>query len=94
MFGESVVTAHPELLPRFFTFVKQHGAMLAMGFSPYVDLPTNQQFFCLSKKEIEHISKFASFEIWAPCGPQQSVVRFVTSWNTSSTDIDEFISQL
>ena len=132
MFGEAVVTAHPELLPRFFTFVKQHGAMLAKGrllgvqfstlftdnlyfeiagnavqqalrlkkamiakgFSPYVDSPTNQQFFCLPKKEIDRISKFASFEIWAPCGPQQSVVRFVTSWNTTAADIDEFISKL
>ena len=42
----------------------------------------------------ERISKFASFEIWAPCGPQQSVVRFVTSWNTSDQMIDEFISKL
>mgnify|MGYP003370578233 FL=1 len=132
MFGEAVVTAHPELLPRFFTFVKQHGAMLAKGrllgvqfstlftdnlyleisknavdkalrlkkamiakgFSPYVDSPTNQQFFCLPKAELDRISKFASFEIWAPCGPQQSVVRFVTSWNTTDADIDEFISKL
>ena len=132
MFGEAVVTAHPDLLPRFFTFVKQHGAMLAKGrllgvqfstlftdnlyleisqnavnqalrlkkamikkgFSPYVDSPTNQQFFCLPKSEIERIGKFASFEIWAPCGPQQSVVRFVTSWNTSDQMIDEFISKL
>ncbi len=132
MMGEAVVTAHPELLPRFFTFVKQHGAMLAKGrllgiqfatlfsdqlyfdisrhavrlalklkqamigkgFAPYTDSPTNQQFFCLPKKEIKRISQFASFEIWAPCGPDQEVVRFVTSWATQESDIDEFIDRL
>ena len=132
MMGEAVVTAHPELLPRFFTFVKQHGAMLAKGrllgvqfatlftdnlyleisrhavamalklkeamiakgYTPYVDSPTNQQFFCLPKKELARIAKFASFELWAPCGPDQDVVRFVTSWATREEDIDAFVSQL
>lgn len=31
LFGEAVVTARPELLPHFFTLIKQHGALLAKG---------------------------------------------------------------
>ena len=31
LFGEAVVITRPELLPRFFTLVKQHGALLAKG---------------------------------------------------------------
>lgn len=31
LFGEAVVTTRPELLPHFFTLVKQHGALLAKG---------------------------------------------------------------
>lgn len=31
LFGEAVVVTHPELLPHFFTLVKQHGALLAKG---------------------------------------------------------------
>ena len=31
MFGEAVVTSSPELLPHFFTLIKQHGALLAKG---------------------------------------------------------------
>lgn len=132
LFGEAVVSTRPELLPHFFTHVKQHGAMMAKGrlqgiqfealftdnlyteicgnavrqalrlkqamvekgYRPYVDSPTNQQFFCLPDSDIERISKFATFEIWAPCGPMQSIVRFVTSWNTGDSDIEEFISKL
>ncbi len=31
LFGEAVVISRPELLPHFFTLVKQHGALLAKG---------------------------------------------------------------
>ena len=31
LFGEAVVTSRPELLPHFFSLVKQHGALLAKG---------------------------------------------------------------
>ena len=31
LFGEAVVVTRPELLPHFFTLVKQHGALLAKG---------------------------------------------------------------
>lgn len=31
LFGEAVVTSRPELLPHFFSIVKQHGALLAKG---------------------------------------------------------------
>lgn len=31
LFGEAVVTAHPELLPRFVTIMKRQGALLAKG---------------------------------------------------------------
>lgn len=132
LFGEAVVAPNPDLLPHFFTFMKQHGAvmakgrlqgvqfgtlftdnlyleisknavdqamrlkkaMIAKGFLPYVDSPTNQQFFILPKSEIDRIRKFATFEIWAPVKPDLYIVRFVTSWNTSDADIDEFIYKL
>ena len=132
LFGEAIVTAKPELLPHFFTFVKQHGAMLAKGrllgvqfatlftddlylkisrhavemamklkqamidkgYTPFIDSPTNQQFFCIPHSEIKRLGTFSSFEIWAPFGTQQSVVRFVTSWSTREEDIDAFIRQL
>ena len=31
LFGEAVVLPHPELIPGFFTLIKQHGALLAKG---------------------------------------------------------------
>lgn len=132
MFGEAVVAPHPELLPHFFTFMKQHGAVMAKGrlqgvqfetlftdnlyleisknaveqamrlkqamigkgFTAYVDSPTNQQFFCMPASEIQRMRQFCTFELWAPSGPDEYIVRFVTSWNTSAVDIDEFISNL
>lgn len=132
LFGEAVVAPNPELLPHFFTLVKQHGALLAKGrlsgvqfatlftdnlyfeisknaikqamrvkqalkdkgFEPYVDSPTNQQFFVIPNSEIKRISEFATFEVWSPIGDDRSMVRFVTSWATTDAQIEEFVSKL
>lgn len=40
LFGEAVVITRPELLPHFFTLVKQHGALLAKGRLPGVQFET------------------------------------------------------
>ncbi|HJA97683.1 MAG TPA: low specificity L-threonine aldolase [Candidatus Alistipes faecavium] len=132
LFGEAVVITRPELLPRFFTLVKQHGAllakgrllgiqfetlftdglylriarraiaaamklkeaMLAKGYRTHVDSPTNQQFFVLPNREIDRLSRYATFELWGPRGEQESIVRFVTSWATEERHVDELIGRL
>lgn len=127
LMGEAVVCTNKSLLPRFFTLMKAHGAVLAKGrllgmqfealfsndlylrigrhtvelamrlrkalidsgFKPFINSPTNQQFFILPNEVIDRISALATFEYWGPRGETESRVRFVTSWETTEQDIEQ-----
>lgn len=132
LFGEAVVTRRPELLPRFVSLVKLHGATLAKGrllgvqfcalftdglydkigrhairmalklkagfigkgYKPFIDSPTNQQFFILPNDKIDSLKDVASFELWGPRREKGTPVRFVTDWATTEEDIDTLIAAL
>lgn len=132
LMGEAVVCAYPNLLPRFFTLMKAHGAVLAKGrllgmqyeaffqndlylrigqhtvalamklraaleakgYTPFIDSPTNQQFFILPNQLIDKLLQHATFEYWGPRGESSSKVRFVTSWETTEADIKAFTELL
>lgn len=77
--------------------IGQHGVNLALklrkmfeekGFTPFIDSPTNQQFFVLPNTLIDKLLPVATFEYWGPRGEVESKVRFVTSWETTETDVD------
>lgn len=125
LMGEAVVCTRKDLLPRFFTLMKAHGAVLAKGrllgmqyeaffkddlymrigrhtvalalrlrkaletkgYKPFIDSPTNQQFFTLPNEVIDRLMQAATFEYWGPRGETESRVRFVTSWETTEEDI-------
>lgn len=125
LFGEAVVTTRPDILQRFNTHMKRHGALLAKGwllgiqfdtlftdnlymrngqhavelaiklrngltnhgYRPFIDSPTNQQFFILPNEVIDRLRPHVSFEYWGPRGESVSKVRFVTSWATTEEDI-------
>ncbi len=132
LFGEAVVTRRPELLPRFFSLIKLHGALLAKGrllgvqfcalfadglyerigkhaiamaiklksgfiakgYRPFIDSPTNQQFFILPNEKIDSLKEVASFELWGPRCEKETPVRFVTDWATTEEDIATLLSSL
>ena len=125
LMGEAVVCTRKDLLPRFFTLMKAHGAVLAKGrllgmqyeaffkdglyerigkhtvalamrlrkafedkgYKPFIDSPTNQQFFTLPNEVIDRLLQAATFEYWGPRGETESRVRFVTSWETTEQDV-------
>ena len=64
-------------------------AFEAKGYKPLIDSPTNQQFFELPNREIEHLQKYATFELWGPRGKESSVARFVTNWATTEDAIEQ-----
>lgn len=64
------------------------------GFMPFIDSPTNQQFFRLDNALIDRLRATASFDLWGPKGKTESVVRFVTDWSTEEKDIDRLLSAL
>jgi threonine aldolase len=59
------------------------------GYKIIIDSPTNQQFVELPNSVIDRLRENASFDYWGPRGEEQSIVRFVTSWATTESDIDE-----
>lgn len=127
LFGEAVVTKRPELFPRFFSFCKSKGAVLAKGrllgvqfatlfkdglylrigahavemakrvrrillsegFFPYIDSPTNQQFFILPNDVIKRLREYVSFDLWGPLREKKTPVRFVTDWSTTPEAVEE-----
>ncbi len=58
------------------------------GYRFFIDSPTNQQFFILEDKKIEELTPLVRFEIWERYDETHSVVRFATSWATTSEDIE------
>jgi threonine aldolase len=61
----------------------------ASGYEVVIESPTNQQFFRLPNDVIDHLHESVSFDYWGPRGEGYSVVRFVTSWATTETMVDE-----
>ena len=83
--------------------ISRHGVEMAMklkevflskGYKPAVDSPTNQQFFILPNRVIDHLQQYATFELWGARGENSSVVRFVTSWATKAEDISALAAVL
>lgn len=56
--------------------------------------PTNQQFCTLPNTLIDKLKESVDFELWGPRGEQVSKVRFVTSWATTSGQVDALLSLL
>ena len=83
--------------------ISRHAVAMAMqlkkgftgkGYRPFIDSPTNQQFFKLPNQLIDRLEEIASFEYWGPKGPEESIIRFVTDWATSPQDIAQLIETL
>lgn len=64
------------------------------GYAPYIDSPTNQQFFKLPNAVIDKLMEIATFEYWGPRGESESVVRFVTDWATQKSDVETLIANI
>lgn len=76
------------------TAMKLKDGFIKKGFKPYIDSPTNQQFFELPNNLIDNLLQGATFEFWGPRGKETSVVRFVTDWATTQSDVDNLLTLL
>ena len=83
--------------------ISRHALALAMklkkgftdkGYELFMDSPTNQQFFVMSRADVKRLSEYAAFEIWEPIDEKNVAVRFVTSWATQEAAVDELIGRL
>lgn len=67
---------------------------VALGFKPLIDSPTNQQFFVLPNTVIDRLAERCTFELWGARGKEESAVRFVTDWATTTADVDNLLEAL
>lgn len=58
------------------------------GYKFFIESPTNQQFIILNNKKLEELQKEVEFSFWEKLDNDNTVVRFATSWSTTSEDID------
>jgi len=129
--GEAVV--FPQKSPkRFFSQIKQHGALLAkgrllgvqfdtlftdnlyleiaahaikmaqkmkkgleeLGYSFFLDSPTNQQFILMKDETLEKIKDQVRYSFWEKPDDTHTVIRFATSWATEEKDVDALLALL
>ena len=58
------------------------------GYPLYMDSPTNQQFFILTKEQLERLQRDVVFSVWEPLADGRFAVRLVTSWATTEADLE------
>lgn len=63
------------------------GIFLEKGYMIYIDSPTNQQFFVMSRQKAKELHGKVRFEDWCPVDEDNIAVRFVTSWATTEENV-------
>lgn len=63
------------------------GIFLEKGYKIYIDSPTNQQFFVMSRQKAKELHGKVRFEDWCPVNEDNIAVRFVTSWATTEENV-------
>ena len=64
-------------------------AFVEKGYPLYMDSPTNQQFFILTRAQIERLREHVAFGIWEWLDADRAAVRFVTSWATTREAVEQ-----
>ena len=64
------------------------------GYRPFIDSPTNQQFFIVPNADLDALRRVAGFENWCPVDADHTAVRFVTSWATREEEVEELMRLL
>jgi threonine aldolase len=64
-----------------------------LGYKPFIDSPTNQQFFVIPDTDLEHLRQHIGFEVWCRVDNAHTACRFVTSWATDEAEI-AYLEQL
>ncbi len=64
------------------------------GYKFFIDSPTNQQFVILENSKMQELQKSVKFSFWEKYDENHTVVRFATSWATTSEKISELRSIL
>lgn len=101
LFGEAVVFPKPNTCPRFFTWMKQQGALLAeklreglkeKGYQLLFNSTTNQTFVKLPDDKYRTLSEKVGMSFWEKPDDNHTIVRLATSWATTEEDVDALLA--
>lgn len=71
--------------------IRVREGLRSAGYEVVIESPTNQQFLRLPNDLIDRLHTVATFDYWGPRGKEDSIVRFVTSWETSKEDVEALL---
>ena len=63
-------------------------AFIAAGYELLMDSPTNQQFFIMSRRQMEKLREKVQFNLWQWMDDGRVAIRLVTSWATRPEDVE------
>lgn len=66
----------------------------SLGYTPFIDSPTNQQFYIIPNRDLDSLRFHIGFEVWCPVDDDHTACRFVTSWATTDEEIKELEEKL
>lgn len=65
-----------------------------LGYAPFIDSPTNQQFYIIPNSDLDRLRRHIGFEVWCPVDASHTACRFVTSWATTEQEIEMLEQQI
>ena len=65
-----------------------------LGYQPFIDSPTNQQFYIIPNSHLDTLRRHVGFEVWCPVNEGHTACRFVTSWATTEKEIMTLTKEL
>lgn len=68
--------------------MKMKKIFIKYNYSMLDDLPTNQIFVILTRKQLEELQKHVKFSFWEKLDDDKTLVRFATSWSTREKDLE------
>lgn len=68
--------------------------LIDLGWKCWVTSPTNQLFFIVPKEMKEKLNKICEYEQWCEYDNDNVVIRFVTCFNTTKDDINNFLEEV
>lgn len=66
----------------------------AKGYEFYIDSPTNQQFVVIDDDKLAALREHVAVGFWEKLDGNRTVIRFATSWATTSEELDELEKHL
>lgn len=74
--------------------MRLQNGLVKMGLNPWIVSPTNQVFFVVPNEMLAKLDNICEYEQWCPYDETQTVIRFVTCFHTTESDVDGLLNAI